>query len=158
DRAWDHLPPPQFRARWTGFLIIGQSGWYTFQTSSDDSSKVAIDGLTVVENEGSTRSGGVRLLARAHPIAIDYQQIGGVYRLALAWSRDNGRLSTMPPWALWTTPVSSGRALAARLVDPILSVVLVVSGLLTLWMLKDVDWAARLGAVRIDWALVAIVL
>src|SRR5215472_11528114 len=65
-------PPPTFRARWFGFLIVGRSGPYTFATASDDGSLLTIDGHLVVDNGGIhtvvTRSGSIWLDRGPHAV------------------------------------------------------------------------------------------
>jgi hypothetical protein len=41
-----------FAVRWTGFLRVEKAGSYTFWISSDDGSKVYLDNMVVVNNDG----------------------------------------------------------------------------------------------------------
>ncbi len=73
----------------TGFLAIPADGLYTFFTSSDDGSKLAIDGMEVVNNDGlhgaQERSGSLTLAAGEHAIAVSYFEAGGGESLAVSW-------------------------------------------------------------------------
>jgi hypothetical protein len=52
-RAWRELTPEAFRVVWTGYLVIPETATYTFATTSDDGSTLAIDGFQVVDNGGN---------------------------------------------------------------------------------------------------------
>ena len=88
-RAWNNAPPETFRVRWTGFLVVTQPGVYTFATSSDDGSAVAIDGERVVDNTGDhglvTKTGRVQLGRGPHLVLVDYLQAGGLYAMTWSW-------------------------------------------------------------------------
>jgi len=129
--GWDGAPPPQFRVRWTGYLFVPRGGRYTFATTSDDGSTLAIDGVPVVNNGGDhsvqTRTGEARLASGSHLVAIDYHQVAGEYEMSWSWARGSSVLAPVPSWALWTRRLNAWRAETARFVDPLLvSVVLVL--------------------------------
>jgi lysophospholipase L1-like esterase len=139
-RAWSGSPPPQFRARWTGYIVVGRSGSYTFATTSDDGSTVTIDGQRVVDNSGDhsaqTRSGRIDLQTGAHGVSIDYSQAAGEYELTWLWAREGGALTPVPSWALWTRRTSYVRAVALRGVEILLVLSLagfVIAAAVTLW-------------------------
>ena len=51
--AWEGLPSANdYAARWTGYLRIQVTGFYTFYLSSDDGSNMYLDGALVVDNDG----------------------------------------------------------------------------------------------------------
>lgn len=159
DSAWQSSPPEKFSVRWSGFLAVGRSGWYTFATTSDDSSRVTIDEFVVLENSGNhTQSGRIRLLAGVHPIAIDHAQIGGPYEMAVSWSREGSTPSPVPSWALWTAPPSNWLVLAARVIDPLPLFALGAFAVAGLWTLWPLNWLQRMAAIRIDWGLILILL
>src|SRR5262245_61223236 len=113
-RVWSGSPPPQFRVRWTGYLVVGRSGLYTFATTSDDGSTVTIDGQRIVDNSGDhsaqTRTGRVQLTRGSHHVSIDYSQVAGEYEIAWSWGRNGATLTAVPGWALWTKRTSFARA------------------------------------------------
>jgi len=157
--AWNGAPPETFTARWTGFLLVTRSGSYTFSTTSDDGSRVVIDDIVVLTNKGNqTQSGFIRLIAGAHPVVVEYAQTGGVYEMDWSWAREDGRPSTVPAWALWTTPPAYWRVMAARVIDPVPVLVLIVCALIAVRAFRQVDWLAPARAFRIDWALLFVVL
>ena len=131
-RAWKQAPPGRFRARWTGYLVVSRAGAYTFATTSDDGSAVAIDGVRVVDNSGDhgavTRTGRVDLRRGSHQVLVDYSQSGGLYELTWSWAPEGGALTPVPAWALWTRRTSYWRALAVRVIDPVFLIVAVATG------------------------------
>jgi len=74
-------PAENFAVRFTGYVRIPAAGLYTFSTTSDDGSRLAIADRLVVDNDGlhGTResSGIARLEAGLHPITIDFFQGSG---------------------------------------------------------------------------------
>jgi autotransporter-associated beta strand protein len=68
-------------AVWTGLLNIASGGFYNFQTTSDDGSLVYVDGVQVVNDNGShpmqTASGGLDLASGYHLVTVQYAQAGG---------------------------------------------------------------------------------
>ena len=153
-QAWNGAPPSRFRVRWTGYLVVPQSGSYTFGTTSDDGSAVAIDGDRVVDNGGEhgalTRTGRVRLERGSHVVLIDYSQAGGLYEMTWSWAPEGSALSPVPAWALWTTRTNPWRALATRVIDPVFLVALIATALIVVraaWQAQGrhlVDRALRL--------------
>jgi hypothetical protein len=79
-----------FNFEFEGYLYISQGGTYQFQTTSDDGSRVAIDGVITVDNDGQhgtrtitgqtlTLSGG------AHLINVKYFEYNGGQNLAVRY-------------------------------------------------------------------------
>ncbi len=70
-----------FGFTYTGYIDISTAGTYTFYTSSDDGSKLYIDGLEIVHNDGLhaavEKSGAVTLTAGKHPIKVSYFERSG---------------------------------------------------------------------------------
>jgi hypothetical protein len=105
-QRWHGVPPPQFSVRWSGFLTVGRPGAYTFATTSDDGSRLWIDGRLVVDNSGvhasATQSGQLELARGSHRVRLEYEQVGGDFMLTWSWARAGGRLSAAPsspePW------------------------------------------------------------
>ena len=118
---WLDDPPSRFSARWTGYLSVDQPGLYTFATTSDDGSSLAIDGRVVVDNGGRhgavTRTGEVQLDREPHAVLIDYVQAGGAYEMNWSWAREGGALSTVPASWLSTRRLDSGRMRLAGVLD-----------------------------------------
>ncbi len=70
-----------FSIRYTGLISITTAGSYTFYTSSDDGSKLMINGLQVVNNDGPhgvvEQSGTIALTAGLHEFETLFFEIGG---------------------------------------------------------------------------------
>jgi hypothetical protein len=70
-----------FSIRYNGYIQIDAAGNYTFFTSSDDGSKLFIDGTEVVSNDGlhgnQERSGNITLTAGLHTITVLFFENGG---------------------------------------------------------------------------------
>jgi hypothetical protein len=78
-----------FYARWTGILRVEKGGAHTLFSVSDDGSRIAIDGKTVVNNGGvhpmQEKSGQVDLGAGDHEIRIEFFQGGGEAGIKVSW-------------------------------------------------------------------------
>ena len=72
-----------------GFLPIEKKGNYTFHLGSDDGSRLVIDDIEVVKNDGihphSVASGTTKLDAGPHAIRIEYFEKGGEQSLSLEY-------------------------------------------------------------------------
>tara|TARA_Y100001933_G_scaffold263505_3_gene325272 strand:- start:360 stop:3737 length:3378 start_codon:yes stop_codon:yes gene_type:complete len=70
-----------FSIRYSGYIQIDTEGSYTFYTSSDDGSKLFIDGTEVVDNDGAhgnqERSGTISLSAGLHDITVLFFENSG---------------------------------------------------------------------------------
>lgn len=73
-----------------GWLTIKEKGQYTFATVSDDGSKLFIDGVQVVDNDGDhgiqEREGSVNLSVGKHRIKVEYLNAGGGFFLNCLYS------------------------------------------------------------------------
>ena len=77
-------PHDRFAARFTGEISIEQGGHYTFETTSDDGSKLWVGGTLVVNNDGlhgpAKRSGPIHLQPGYYPITVTFfENWGGAY-------------------------------------------------------------------------------
>lgn len=79
---------------WEGYINIPVSGNYTFETYSDDGSKLYIgqydhNATALVNNDGAHgnqyREGTINLAAGVHPIAITFFEIGGGENMQVYW-------------------------------------------------------------------------
>lgn len=79
-----------FGLRFDGFLNIAEEGRYQFWLTSDDGSRLSIDGRVVIDHGGvhspSTKDGRVRLAPGSHPIRVAYFESGGEEVLNLEYS------------------------------------------------------------------------
>lgn len=83
----------EYAVRYTASLVVPVAGQYTFYTTSDDGSRLFVNGRPVVNNDGdhgaTERSGKVQLVAGEHAIAVTYTQRGADQALKVEWSGPN---------------------------------------------------------------------
>ncbi len=88
DMAWLNQEAPiegisgaRFSARWTGNLMIEQAGDYMFVITSDDGSRLYMNGVKQADlwdNSGvNSKSATMALTAGKHDIKIEYKNLGG---------------------------------------------------------------------------------
>ncbi len=105
--AWTGLDS-RFRDYWsarhTGIIHIPSSGDWTFYVTSDDGSKLWIDGVEIVDNQGhhsmQERSGTVWLEAGEHHLRTEFFEHGGYAGLQLKWEGPGISKQTVPTTAL----------------------------------------------------------
>jgi large repetitive protein len=82
-------PLDNFGFVFTGFLQVPTTGTYTFYTSSDDGSKLWVNNVLVVNNDGAhgtqERSGTITLSAGYYPIRCEFFEAGGGQALTVSW-------------------------------------------------------------------------
>jgi mono/diheme cytochrome c family protein len=70
-----------YAMRFEGLFSAEAAGGYTFTVSSDDGSRLLIDGKKVLDNDGihppQTKSGSVELIKGVHKIVVEFFQGGG---------------------------------------------------------------------------------
>ena len=78
-----------FSIRYTGNITIPTTGLYTFYTSSDDGSKLLIDGFEIVNNDGlhgnTERNGVAQLKVGLHQIEVLFFEAGGAANLTVQY-------------------------------------------------------------------------
>jgi beta-glucosidase len=80
----------QWSAKWTGTIVPPATGTYTFSLSSDDGSRLFINGQQVIDNwrdqATNTETATVSLTAgQAASVEVDYYQNGGASNVSLGW-------------------------------------------------------------------------
>jgi hypothetical protein len=92
DELWESITPGDddtFSIRYTGIITIENSGDYIFYTESDDGSKLFIDGVEIVDNDGDhgllERQGAVNLTKGTHTITILYFENAGAQVLTVSY-------------------------------------------------------------------------
>lgn len=79
-----------FAAQFEGFLNIPEAGKWTFELESDDGSRLLIDDVEVVDNDGlhgMEKKSGLKVLAVGqHKLVVDFFQQRGGAGLILRWS------------------------------------------------------------------------
>ncbi len=82
--------PASFLSIVTGWIVITQGGAYEFSLTSDDGSRLSIDGKVLIDHDGRhsaspKTSGPVTLDAGMHALRIDHFDHGGKKQLTLQW-------------------------------------------------------------------------
>ena len=97
-----------FGMRFTGYLDVPSDGEYTFYLTSDDGSRLSIDGSPVVDNDGRhgarEKSGTITLTAGRHPITVDYFEGGGGEQLSVQWASGQFGKQSIPSERLYAAP------------------------------------------------------
>ncbi len=104
---------------WEGEITIPQSGNYSFQTRSDEGSKLYIgtsynvNATALVDNDGvhttTSKTGTIYLEAGVYPITITYFQLSGAQTMSVYWSTpQGGGFVPIPNSAFAGTPGSGG--------------------------------------------------
>lgn len=79
-----------FAMRYTGRVSVTQPGKYTFYLSSDDGSRMYLNGQEFINNDGLhgdvEKSATAELTAGSHPIVVTYFDNGGGDGLSLQWT------------------------------------------------------------------------
>ncbi|WP_432836686.1 family 16 glycoside hydrolase [Dactylosporangium sp. CA-092794] len=87
--AADFGQEDNFQAQVLGYVNIATAGSYTFRLTSDDGSRLLVDGGTVVNNDGlhgaASVEGTVNLTTGYHALHIDYFEKTGGQQLTLEW-------------------------------------------------------------------------
>ena len=100
-----------------GDIQIPETGVYLFQLTSDDGSKLFIDGKQVISHDGLRGEsppmvGGTLLTAGSHDLKVEYFQAGGGKVLQLSWLRP-GQVGFQPvPTSVLTTEGGGARVVA----------------------------------------------
>ncbi|MBX3110907.1 MAG: alpha-L-fucosidase [Fimbriimonadaceae bacterium] len=91
--------------RFFGKLVAPVSGAFMFRLTSDDGSRLVIDGETVVDNDGLhgvvAKTGLVALAKGTHRIEVHYFNRTGGQELKLEWKVGQGKWEAVPATALW---------------------------------------------------------
>ena len=81
-----------YSIKWDGQIMADSTGTYNFQTTSDDSSMLYIDGSTVVDNGGNHASrskyGAIDLTAGLHDIELTYHEWSVWANVVLSWQQN----------------------------------------------------------------------
>ena len=97
----------QFAINFMGYVNVPSDGQYTFYTSSDDGSNLYIDGVKVVNNDGShglqENSGTIGLQAGFHKISVGYFNATGYEGLQVRYSGPGVTKQAIPSSALYIT-------------------------------------------------------
>ena len=100
------IPTDNFSARWTGSVQARQNTTYTFETVSDDTVQVWVDGKLVISNtnphNATVDKGTITLQAgRRYSIRVDYTEHTGEATLKLLWYGPNEAQRIVPTSQLY---------------------------------------------------------
>ena len=89
------LPVDHYSARWTGTLTAPETGDFTLGLTSDDGSRLYVDGNLVIDNwrdqAATTETAVLHLQAgQAHQIKVEYYENGGDASVSLGWLTPSG--------------------------------------------------------------------
>ena len=105
DFSIDEYRKNNFGHSFSGYLQIDKEGTYEFQTSSDDGSRLFIDGFPVVDNDGlhgrQVAKGEIPLELGFHEIRLDYFERGGQQSLDVKWKGPGFDWRTIPSFMLF---------------------------------------------------------
>lgn len=86
---WVGGPNTNYGAEFTGTITVDETGSWRFYTYSDDGSKLWINGIEVVNNDGlhsmHERSGTITLTAGAHEFMVRFFERSGNHGLIVSW-------------------------------------------------------------------------
>ncbi|MFT5049856.1 MAG: putative heme-binding domain-containing protein [Chlamydiales bacterium] len=111
---------PRFGLTFRGLIHVPQTGQYTFETVSDDGSRLYVDGRCVVDNDGDHSlgavAGQVKLTEGPHTILVTFFESGGDEGLAVFWDGPGFERQPIPASVLSSGGESALRAAAVRAV------------------------------------------
>ncbi|WP_320783278.1 family 16 glycoside hydrolase [Streptomyces sp. CRN 30] len=100
----------------TGYLVAPSEGSYVFRLTSDDGSRLTIDGSTVIDHDGlhgaEPKDGTVHLTAGSHPLRIDHFERDGGEQLQLSWRPPGASDFTVVPQEALSTDAGVVRVTA----------------------------------------------
>ncbi len=84
------IPATNWSARWTGTITVPTTATYPFSITSDDGSRLFINGQEIIDNwyDGASHTGSGTAFLQADqpvPIEVDYYQNSGGSSLSLGW-------------------------------------------------------------------------
>lgn len=95
----------KFAFDFNGHIKISKDGQYTFYTSSDDGSKLFIDDIEIVDNDGEhceVEKSGVAFLKKGfHKTEIKYFDSGGGNALKVLMQKNGGNKGEIPATILF---------------------------------------------------------
>lgn len=102
------VPATNWSAKWTGTLTPPTTGTYTFSLTSDDASRLLVNGTQLIDNwrdQATTTETATVALTAGKPVDVeaDYYQGGGDSNLSLGWQPPGG-----------PSPIAQAVALAKR--------------------------------------------
>lgn len=105
-----------FVSQVTANLTVPEDGAYAFRLTSDDGSRLRIDGSTVIDHDGlhgaEPKDGSVDLTAGHHPLRIDHFDRTGGQQVTLEWKPPGAGDFTVVPTSVLSTDADVVRVTA----------------------------------------------
>lgn len=102
------VPADRFAVRLTGVITLPSSGSWQFRMTSDDGSRLWIDGAPLINNDGlhgaTAVTGTITLAAGAHALELRYFEWTGGNQLRLEWRPPGGAWAVVPASAFSQPP------------------------------------------------------
>jgi mono/diheme cytochrome c family protein len=96
----------EFAVKLTGVIAIPRDGKYTFRITSDDGSRLYLDGQQLIDHDGihggDEKSASVDLKTGDHPLVITFFEAAGGEELKLAWEGPGIDRQDVPASALFS--------------------------------------------------------
>ncbi|WP_432119802.1 family 16 glycoside hydrolase [Streptomyces sp. bgisy032] len=106
----------RFVSEATGYLIAPRDGSYVFRLTSDDGSRLSLDGSTVIDHDGlhgaEPKDGTVHLTAGSHPLRVDHFERDGGQQVQLSWKPPGESEFTLVPTEALSTDADVVRVTA----------------------------------------------
>jgi hypothetical protein len=100
-----------FAFRFVGAIDIPTDGQWTFATTSDDGSRLLVDGTVVVDNDGLhgpvTVAGGIVLTAGLHAFEVQFFEKTGGELLEVTWEGPGVVVGAIPAAVFFTAPFTA---------------------------------------------------
>ncbi|MER8220632.1 family 16 glycoside hydrolase [Streptomyces sp. NPDC094143] len=91
----------RFVSEATGYLIAPREGSYVFRLTSDDGSRLSLDGSTVIDHDGlhgaEPKDGTVHLTTGSHPLRVEHFERDGGQQVQLSWKPPGESEFTLVP-------------------------------------------------------------
>jgi hypothetical protein len=114
----DLIDPESFSVRWTAFMKVDAETKATFFLSTDDGSRLWIDGQLVVDHWGhhgkEEKSGETTLAPGVHELRIDYYEEYGWAAAHLEWQPEGGERTHEIPVVAFKSALGPPHELALR--------------------------------------------
>lgn len=103
----------RFISHTLGRVQVTQAGTYQFELTSDDGSRLSLDGAVVVDHDGlhgaEPKTGSVTLSAGYHPLFIEHFEAGGGEQVTLRWKKPGDTAFSLVPTSALSTETGFAR-------------------------------------------------
>ena len=103
----------EFGYIYRGYILVPETGIYTFYLNSNDGSKLYLNGEELIDNDGGhsavEKSGKIALKAGEHSIEVRYFQMGGGKELQVSWQGPGFEKREITAEVLFHKPAEKGK-------------------------------------------------